>query len=241
MSLASTAFDQTPQQNFFQSAPKEAHSSGGWSPYVNNGGTVIGVSGKDFAIVGGDTRISVGYSISTRTQTKLYRLTSKCVLATSGMLADTIALQKVLRHKLTMYVHQNGRELSTPGVAQLLANTLYSRRFFPFYTFNVLAGVDNEGNGVCYSYDAVGSFERVAYSSSGSGNELVQPLLDSQIGWKNQKREGLIPRDELTKENLVGLVKDAFTSAGERDIHTGDFVDICVITPEGIETLKFEL
>ena len=61
------------------------------------------------------------------------------------------------------------------------------------------------------------------------------------MGWKNQRREGLIPRAELTKETVLGLVKDAFTSAGERDIHTGDFADLCIITPAGIESERFEL
>ena len=37
------------------------------------------------------------------------------------------------------------------------------------------------GNGLCCSYDAVGSFEHVKYTSSGTGNQLVQPLLDNQV------------------------------------------------------------
>ena len=37
------------------------------------------------------------------------------------------------------------------------------------------------GEGVCFSYDAVGSFEKVKYSSSGTGHELVQSIIDSQV------------------------------------------------------------
>ena len=32
-----------------------------------------------------------------------------------------------------------------------------------------------------YTYDAIGSYERVGYSCQGSGKELIQPVLDNQL------------------------------------------------------------
>merc|ERR1712000_10097 len=209
-----------------------------FSPYENNGGTALAVAGDDFCVIAADTRMSDGYSIKTRNYHKVIKLTDKCVLATSGMQADANALHALLRARLTMYEHDTGKQMPTTAVAQMLSNNLYYRRFFPYYTFNVLGGVDEEGQGVAYSYDAVGSFERVKYSSSGTGQSLIQPFLDNQVARKNQQ---ITPDEKPSSDEVVEFVKDALTSAGERDIYTGDSVDIAVIDKDGVKLIEFEL
>ncbi|KYR02291.1 proteasome subunit beta type 1 [Tieghemostelium lacteum] len=213
---------------------------GRFEPYVDNGGTVLSVAGKDYCVVAGDTRMSDGgYGIQTRKYTKIFQLTNKCVIATSGMQADTLALQKKLKVMLDHYQKENGKVMSTPAIAQFLSNTLYYKRFFPYYTFNLIAGIDEEGEGCIWTYDAVGSHEKVKYSSQGSGNQLVIPLLDNQVAKFNQ----LLPEGpkDVPLDQVVSFVKDAITSAGERDIYTGDYADIVVIDKHGVRWEKFEL
>lgn len=37
------------------------------------------------------------------------------------------------------------------------------------------------GKGAVYCYDAIGSFERERYRTSGSASALIQPFLDNQV------------------------------------------------------------
>ena len=73
---------------------------------------------------------------------------------------------------------------------------------------------------------------------------LLQPLLDSQLGLKNQSEHFEIEKGFTVSQSLekcLQLVKDAFTSAAERDIYTGDAVVIKVITKYGVKTERFAL
>jgi 20S proteasome subunit beta 6 len=48
--------------------------------------------------------------------------------------------------------HQHNKQMSCPAMAQLLSNTLYYKRFFPYYAFNVLGGLDSEGAQILVFY-----------------------------------------------------------------------------------------
>ena len=93
------------------------------------------------------------------------------------------------------------------------------------------------GRGAVYTYDAVGSHERVGYSCQGSGKDLIQPVLDNQL--KAASPLVLPPAPWMSTLPLpvaLDMVKAAFVAAGERDIYTGDGVEIVVITKDAVVT-----
>ncbi len=195
------------------------------------------MAGDDYVICAGCTRMSTGYEIISRTQSKLFELTDQTVLCAVGCNADIITLRRMLDARLTQYQHSEGKPMSSHAAAQLLSVTLYYRRFFPYYAFNLIGGIDAEGKGAVYGYDAVGSYKRDDFGAMGSGQNFVIPILDNLFGHKNRTD----PKLPIPAEEAVRMIKDIYITAAERDIHTGDNVEIKVIRKSGITTEIFPL
>merc|ERR1719190_285932 len=120
----------------------------------------------------------------------------------------------------------------------MTATMLYHKRFFPYYVSNILAGLDDQGKGILYSYDPVGHAERNMYRAGGSSCSLLQPLLDNQVGLKNMEN---VDKTPISLEKAVSLIHDVFISAAEREIHTGDGIHFNIITKYGIEEKRLPL
>jgi len=218
--------------------------------YADNGGSTLGITGSDFAILAGDTRSTSGYNINSRYVPKVFPIgdddpsnPSRIVLSVVGFAADGNALKERLDAIVKMYRYQHGKPMSVKACAQRLSTILYQKRFFPYYVHAILGGLDENGRGALYSYDPVGSYEREQCRAAGAAASLIMPFLDNQVNYKNQYVPGsgeghaLSQRsvEDLSLDTVVGIVKDAFTSATERHIEVGDGLQMLIITKEGIK------
>jgi len=211
------AFQETKQEalNGWASA-KEAR----FQPYSFEGGTVAGIAGKDFVVLGGDTRMSTnGSVVQSRHLDKVFKLDNGIVLASTGFYGDLLQLVRVLRARMKVYQFTYNEPMDVCSAAEMLARTLYYKRFFPYYTSNILAGIDPQGKGALYHYDPVGNIERGDCDASGAGTEILQPYLDNQVRWTNKSPES---RPELTVERAKKILRDGFRAVAERETSTGD-------------------
>lgn len=223
-----------------QSTPVEKR----WSPYSWHGGTVVGIAGEDFAVIASDTRLGEHGAIYQRDHSRLHQITPQTVMGNCGFHGDATQLIKLVKLKCKVYEHDHRTPPSPCAIAQMVATNLYYRRFFPYYVYNLIAGMDEEGKGAVFSYDPVGTVERVTCISEGTASSLLQPFLDNQIYGKNLGKpvgstEFAVP--ELTKERAVMVIKDAFISAAERDTNTGDNILMKIVDKNGIEERLFPL
>merc|ERR1719369_1011900 len=199
-----------------------------------NGGSIMAIAGEDFSVIAADSRLSLGFTIFSRDHPKTIQLTPSTVVAMAGFEGDILTFKKHAMNNVETYQHAHGDYPSTPAVASMLSKMLYYRRFFPYYVYNIVAGLDQDGKGCVYSYDPVGSYERESFRAAGAANELLQPLLDNQIGGKNLKE---IP--DLSVDRAKQICIDCFISASERDITTGDMVYVYIINKDGVSFERF--
>ncbi|GMF26574.1 unnamed protein product [[Candida] boidinii] len=72
------------------------------------------------------------------------------------------------------------------------------------------------------------------------------PFLDNQVNFKNQmdpESNGSKKKELrfLSLDEVIQLVRDAFSSATERHIHVGDGLEILIVTKDGVRTEYFPL
>jgi len=209
-----------------------------FNPYTENGGSIMAIAGTDFCVIAGDTRQSEGYQIQTRYKPKVFRLTDRATLATNGFAADAEALVSRIKQRLEMYRHAHGSSMPIGGIARMISTILYGKRFFPYYVYNILGGLDEQGKGAVYSFDPVGSYEREFCRAAGAAQSLLQPFLDSQVMFKNQLStpQRKVPEPGTMKlDEVLKLVMDSFTGATERHIEVGDGLEMFVVRTPPVE------
>eukprot|EP01065_Artemidia_motanka_P016011 TRINITY_DN1972_c1_g1_i1.p1 TRINITY_DN1972_c1_g1~~TRINITY_DN1972_c1_g1_i1.p1 ORF type:complete len:293 (+),score=83.46 TRINITY_DN1972_c1_g1_i1:96-881(+) len=216
-----------------------------WSPFQDHGGTVMAIAGKNFAIVGSDTRMNQnGFEILSREVSKTCTLTDRTVVACGGMQADREYLFKNMGFHLQEYEYRNNKEMAVSAVSSMLSNILYSRRFFPLFCYCLVAGVNPDGEGEVYSYDIFGCTEKLTHCCFGSASRLVEAYLDMRM-WRGNQRDQAGERlpfyTDISQDEAAAMVQDALTSACERDFNTGDSGEILVITADGVKRSTFEL
>ncbi|KTW27474.1 proteasome core particle subunit beta 6 [Pneumocystis jirovecii RU7] len=215
-------------------------------PYQDNGGLSIAISGKDYVVLSGSTRQVKDYSIHSRYQPRVFNIGDGLVVSTCGFSGDSNEVIRVLRKRLMQYHYKHNRQLTVRSAARLIQTILYSRRFFPYYTYVMVVGMDEEGKGAIYTFDPVGSYERVSYQATGSSASLALPLLDSQVGGKNKYEivDGRLQpciSTPLSLENAMKMIIDTYTSVVERHIQIGDKFQAFIVTANGIHIQEYPL
>eukprot|EP00550_Attheya_septentrionalis_P006022 CAMPEP_0198293834 /NCGR_PEP_ID=MMETSP1449-20131203/19064_1 /TAXON_ID=420275 /ORGANISM="Attheya septentrionalis, Strain CCMP2084" /LENGTH=313 /DNA_ID=CAMNT_0043993571 /DNA_START=238 /DNA_END=1179 /DNA_ORIENTATION=- len=191
-------------------------------------------------------------------------LEGSVLIGSAGCSADCESLKQTLRAEIdafgSSFWSSQQQPLTVSTVSTLLGQVLYSRRSFPFYSFCVVAGLDVvTERGAVYVYDAIGSHEQVAVAATGTGREILQPILDrlfSSTTTSSNKEKAFLVRDgnfvsaadqqgssltlsppvatvvDCSEQEAVSLLLRGYRSVSEREIAVGDNLVICILRRE---------
>lgn len=198
--------------------------------YQNNGGTILAIGGKNFSLIASDTRFLLGMAIPFRKTNRIVKISPNILLATSGMFVDLFFLQNLMQKGVKNFRTENSTICLISSCAFYLSYILYCRRFFPFYTFNLLSGLEINREGCVFSYDAIGSFEKNYMSCVGSAQAQIQPILDGIFQKKSLDQYS----DIFSIIHIKKLIKHIFLKISNRNINVGDGLQIFVVSKKGI-------
>ena len=83
--------------------------------------------------------------IRSRNQTRIFKVTEDVLFAGSGCWSDIVELSIALEYKAKIFEWESKRPLNVMESSFMLSQMLYMRRFQPYFSFSVLAGIDDEG------------------------------------------------------------------------------------------------
>ena len=196
---------------------------------AKKGTTTVGVFCKDGIILSADRRATAGYMIASKKTEKVIQISDRMAITMAGTVSDAQLLTKLIKAELKLKSLRTGREPNVKETANLLGSMIYGniRKFsiIPGIATFLLGGADNEGVHL-YDLFADGSVTEVDdYVSTGSGSVFAYGVLEAMY------------RNDLTIKDALPIVIKAMNSARQRDIATGDGVDVYTVTKEGVKKI----
>ena len=191
------------------------------------GTTTIGVVCKNGVILSSDTRVTMGYFVAHKRGKKIHKIDDHLAMTIAGTVADAQWTVDILKVNAQLYKLTNHRKMPVSAAARLIANLLFSSRYYPLLTQVLIGGVDDAGPHV-YSLDPLGSLTEEKCVATGSGSPIAYGVLEDQY------------REDATVEELLPIVVRAVHSAMKRDAASGDSFDVAIINESGFRELSDE-
>lgn len=194
---------------------------------MKTGTTTVALVCKDGVVLCADKRVTSGYLVAYKKYEKIVQITDDMAVTVAGTVSDVQLLTKLIRAELKLKDIRTGRKTTVKEAANLLANLVYNniRKFsvIPGISHFILGGKDDTGI-QAYDIGADGSVTICdEYTSSGSGSVMAYGVLET-----------LYKKDMSVDEGIKLGVK-AINAAVQRDIASGNGVDVVTITKAGLK------
>lgn len=195
---------------------------------LKTGTTTVGVVCKDAVVLGAERKATMGYLVADKNAQKILQLDEHIAMTIAGMQGDAQALGRIIKAEFKLFELQEGRKITLESAANLMANILYSRRFYPYFVQLIIGGYDKDPK--LFVFDPSGAMtDEKEYFSTGSGSPFALGVLEDQF------------KKDMDVESTKRMVVNAIYSATKRDIASGGSgINLVVIDSKGYHKISDE-
>ena len=194
---------------------------------LETGTTTIAITCKDGVVLSSDRRASSWFFIASNDIQKVHQIDDKKVMTIAGSVGDAQTLVRWIQTQLRTYKTKEGKTMSTKAATTLLANAMFSYKFYPFMVQLLLAGYE-DNKAEIYSLDAIGGITKEKFVSTGSGSPMAYGVMESEY------------KDNMPLKDTLKMAAKGIAIAMKRDCATGDGIDLVAITSEGFRRYSKE-
>ena len=189
------------------------------------GTTTVGIVCKDSVILAADKKATAGYLIADKDVKKVVKLNDYTAVTTAGSVSEIQLLTKWAKAEINLKKYKSNKDPSVKEEANLLGGLVYSkiRSYFPGIAHFILAGNDKEGNHLYDIYPDGSLSLHKKFVASGSGSVMAYGVLET------------LYKEGLSTEEGIKLAIKAINAAIQRDIASGEGIDIYTISEEGVK------
>jgi proteasome beta subunit len=209
-----------PELGEFPDADQRRSSQEGETNEMKTGTTTVGLKTEDGVVLATDMRASAGYMVASKDVQKVEEIHPTGALTIAGSVSAAQSLIRSLKAEVSLYESRRGEDMTMQALSTLTANFLRSGAFLIVQP--ILGGVDDEGPHI-YSIDPLGGTTEEEYTVTGSGSQYALGVLEQEYD------------DALSIEEAKTVAARAIKSAVERDLASGNGINVAVVTDEGVE------
>ena len=196
--------------------------------YMKTGTTTVGIKCKDGIVLAADKRAGGGIIVDKRAQ-KIYQITPNIALTMAGVASDAQLITKLIAAELRLMEIRKEKPVTLKEAANLLSGIVYQniRKYstIPGISHFLLGGKDSAGFHIFDIYPDGSLSECRDFLSSGSGSVMAYGVLET------------LYTSDMTIEEGIQLAVKCINAAIQRDMNSGDGIDVVTITEKGVKNV----
>lgn len=197
------------------------------SKMLKSNTSLVGIVCKDGIVLGADRRVTAGTLVMDKAYAKIMNVNDRVLVAYTGGVADAQLINKLIAAEMRLKQLKTRDTPTIKETAHLLSMMVYRNirtpSMIPSIVGTLIGGVDESGEVELYTIEPAGGVYKVKeYDANfSSGMPYILGLLERQY------------HKEITVKEAIELAKECLKSSTQRDVGSGNGIDVFTITKDG--------